>query len=401
MSYGEGGAIYRGMEPSRFLADLPPALFGLTSRAGRGPAAARPGDPAPPRRAARASRTSRWTTRPRREATPRAARSRGEGPSVDYSFDQRPEAAARPFTRGDTVVARGAGRGEGAGLRRRRPRGQGDRPLLGGRGEAGAGPVPPSRRRVALEPASTAEAPAGMRSLRPQEGRGAAAAVRVSGGAGHANARLHATLRLLAPLLLAVVLTAGCDRQRAIDDPAGAGNPAGERLHRLPRRPEAGRGRPARQRRAAGRPLRLGHLARRRRPPRPPARRRAPRARWPARSATWSRPPRSTPTGRWRWSSPAADFAIRNGATPRFDPATASCSTTYCHGATLDAGGTNQAPTWNGGSAQAACGTCHGAPPPSHAATSTTCSTCHPRHRQGRTAPSTWPAASTSTARSR
>jgi predicted CxxxxCH...CXXCH cytochrome family protein len=74
----------------------------------------------------------------------------------------------------------------------------------------------------------------------------------------------------------------------------------------------------------------------------------------------------------------SADFAVRGGATPRFDPATASCSTTYCHGATLAAGGTNQAPTWNGGPSQAACGTCHGAPPPSHAATSTSCTTCHP-----------------------
>lgn len=75
----------------------------------------------------------------------------------------------------------------------------------------------------------------------------------------------------------------------------------------------------------------------------------------------------------------SADFAVRGGATPRFDPATASCSTTYCHGATLAAGGTNQAPTWNGGASQAACGTCHGAPPPSHAATSTACASCHPR----------------------
>jgi predicted CxxxxCH...CXXCH cytochrome family protein len=73
------------------------------------------------------------------------------------------------------------------------------------------------------------------------------------------------------------------------------------------------------------------------------------------------------------------DLAIRNGAAPVFTPATASCATTYCHGSTLNAGGTNQTPTWNGGPAEAACGTCHGNPPPSHAATSTTCSTCHPQ----------------------
>jgi predicted CxxxxCH...CXXCH cytochrome family protein len=84
-------------------------------------------------------------------------------------------------------------------------------------------------------------------------------------------------------------------------------------------------------------------------------------------------------TGQVEVSFTGADFAVRNGATPRFDPATASCATTYCHGATLQAGGTNQAPRWNGGPAQAACGTCHGAPPPGHAATSTSCATCHPR----------------------
>jgi predicted CxxxxCH...CXXCH cytochrome family protein len=74
-----------------------------------------------------------------------------------------------------------------------------------------------------------------------------------------------------------------------------------------------------------------------------------------------------------------ADFAIRQGAAPRFLPANASCATTYCHGATLNAGGTNQTPTWYGGPEQAACGTCHGNPPPSHVVTSTTCSSCHPR----------------------
>ncbi len=73
-----------------------------------------------------------------------------------------------------------------------------------------------------------------------------------------------------------------------------------------------------------------------------------------------------------------ADFAVRGGATPRFDPATASCSATYCHGATLGAGGSIQAPSWGGGAGQAACGTCHGAPPPSHAAGSTSCASCHP-----------------------
>ncbi len=57
------------------------------------------------------------------------------------------------------------------------------------------------------------------------------------------------------------------------------------------------------------------------------------------------------------------------GASPTY--AGGSCSSVYCHGATLGGG----APTWTG---TVACGSCHGTPPPSHAATSTDCSTCHP-----------------------
>jgi DNA helicase II / ATP-dependent DNA helicase PcrA len=114
MSYTEAGAVYRGMEPSRFLADLPPALFGLLPAAAsppapRGPVIRRhpgalPGDPhievdeevaprAPPR-------------------PPRAPRAAGEGPTVDYAFDQRPEAGGRPFTRGDTVFHEVLGEGK-------------------------------------------------------------------------------------------------------------------------------------------------------------------------------------------------------------------------------------------------------------------------------------------------
>jgi predicted CxxxxCH...CXXCH cytochrome family protein len=56
-------------------------------------------------------------------------------------------------------------------------------------------------------------------------------------------------------------------------------------------------------------------------------------------------------------------LATTGGAVPTY--AGGTCSTTYCHGATLNAGGTNQAPRWTGGSGEVACGTCHGAPPPS------------------------------------
>jgi len=67
--------------------------------------------------------------------------------------------------------------------------------------------------------------------------------------------------------------------------------------------------------------------------------------------------------------------ALRSGAAPIWNGA--GCSATYCHGATLGAGGSNQAPSWTGGSGQAACGTCHGIPPPAPHSTSTTCGTCH------------------------
>jgi DNA helicase-2/ATP-dependent DNA helicase PcrA len=114
MSYGEGGAVYRAMEPSRFLADLPPALFGLTSApatptGARGPVIRRhpgalPGEPhievddeavahAPPRPA-------------------RVPPGPGQGHRIDYAFDQRREAGGRPFTRGDTVVHEVLGEGK-------------------------------------------------------------------------------------------------------------------------------------------------------------------------------------------------------------------------------------------------------------------------------------------------
>ena len=72
------------------------------------------------------------------------------------------------------------------------------------------------------------------------------------------------------------------------------------------------------------------------------------------------------------------------------------CSNLYCHGSTLT-GGSNTSPSWVGGPAQAACGTCHGAsaatPPTTgshtkHAASGAgnlglTCSKCHPSVTDG------------------
>jgi len=71
-------------------------------------------------------------------------------------------------------------------------------------------------------------------------------------------------------------------------------------------------------------------------------------------------------------------LATTGGASPSF--ANGTCSSTYCHGATLNAGGTNQTPNWTGGSSQAACGTCHGLPPPASSGHPqlTNCGGCHP-----------------------
>jgi len=72
------------------------------------------------------------------------------------------------------------------------------------------------------------------------------------------------------------------------------------------------------------------------------------------------------------WSSLASQ-----DATPTWDRAANTC-TNYCHGATLS-GGSNTTPVWTvvDGS-QAACGTCHGAPPPPPHVASTDCHACHP-----------------------
>jgi predicted CxxxxCH...CXXCH cytochrome family protein len=72
-----------------------------------------------------------------------------------------------------------------------------------------------------------------------------------------------------------------------------------------------------------------------------------------------------------------------NGGNPVWDRASASCASTYCHGATLS-GGSNTTPNWTSvGQGQADCGTCHGIPPPApHPAVATGlpgCNACHPQ----------------------
>ncbi len=70
-------------------------------------------------------------------------------------------------------------------------------------------------------------------------------------------------------------------------------------------------------------------------------------------------------------------ISIADGAVPAWGRDSATCSGTYCHGATLR-GGTNTTPKWTvvDGS-QAKCGSCHGAPPPSPHASQPNCSMCH------------------------
>ncbi|HET8646032.1 MAG TPA: CxxxxCH/CxxCH domain-containing protein, partial [Vicinamibacteria bacterium] len=71
--------------------------------------------------------------------------------------------------------------------------------------------------------------------------------------------------------------------------------------------------------------------------------------------------------------------ATAGGAAPAWNRDTATCASTYCHGATMG-GGTNVSPRWTEvGSGQAACGTCHGLPPPPPHVNSaiTGCVNCH------------------------
>jgi DNA helicase-2/ATP-dependent DNA helicase PcrA len=110
MAYGDAGPSWREREPSRFLGDLPPELFGLPSRPARpvatGPVVRRhpgaaPGDPVIEYDGDEA---------PRRPAPRPAPRGRG-GPSVDYSFDQRPEGARAAFGPGEVVLHPSLGEG--------------------------------------------------------------------------------------------------------------------------------------------------------------------------------------------------------------------------------------------------------------------------------------------------
>jgi predicted CxxxxCH...CXXCH cytochrome family protein len=70
--------------------------------------------------------------------------------------------------------------------------------------------------------------------------------------------------------------------------------------------------------------------------------------------------------------------SVAGGATPAFDAATGSCSSVYCHGATLNAGGARPAITWTGTLGEPRCEQCHGFPPPAPHPQFSNCATCHP-----------------------
>jgi len=118
MGYREGGASYRQMEPSRFVADLPPELFGeAVAREVRARESAAAGHRAPPRGPVIRRHPGALPGEPHIEVDGDADESRrhgaggGGGRHVDYDFDQRPEAGAAAFARGSLVQHPSLGEG--------------------------------------------------------------------------------------------------------------------------------------------------------------------------------------------------------------------------------------------------------------------------------------------------
>jgi DNA helicase-2/ATP-dependent DNA helicase PcrA len=115
MTFGAGGPSYRATEPSRFLRDLPPELFGeavareVRAREDRAAGAARPplvrrhpgaldGEP-------HIELDGPELERPAPALASRPARTPARGgPWVDDSFDQRPEPGAAALSRGERVL---------------------------------------------------------------------------------------------------------------------------------------------------------------------------------------------------------------------------------------------------------------------------------------------------------
>lgn len=78
-------------------------------------------------------------------------------------------------------------------------------------------------------------------------------------------------------------------------------------------------------------------------------------------------------------------LAALGGLKPAYDPESGTCSSVYCHGATLTSGSV-KTPVWNDTSGAARqCGACHGLPPPPPHPPSTSCGACHQATAQGTT----------------
>lgn len=95
-------------------------------------------------------------------------------------------------------------------------------------------------------------------------------------------------------------------------------------------------------------------------------------------------PVQATEAGHWDTFLPAevlfSGVATSYGAPIEYDEG--SCENSYCHGAVFfdgrKSGGTNTAPTWTTvDGSEAACGSCHGLPPPIGHPQSTDCASCH------------------------
>jgi hypothetical protein len=98
------------MEPSRFLADLPPELFGLAPKLPAAPAVRGPTIRRPPGSLPGEPHIEIEDDGPREPPPRRALPPARSGPVVDYSFDQRPEAAGT-LARGTRVVHASLGEG--------------------------------------------------------------------------------------------------------------------------------------------------------------------------------------------------------------------------------------------------------------------------------------------------
>jgi len=112
MTYGEGGAGFRQQEPSRFLADLPPELFGLPSQGTRAPSPPRirrhpgalEGEPL-----IELDEADGWHDRP---ATARPAPARREGGPGELTIEYDDEGTAgEGLSPGDRVVHASLGEG--------------------------------------------------------------------------------------------------------------------------------------------------------------------------------------------------------------------------------------------------------------------------------------------------